>query len=68
MGWDEYKAGLEKKRDEYRVNTCFKVCDDLSYTLQRLGYINRIIRATWAQELFILMIWGSKALEEHYKV
>lgn len=35
------------------------------YTLKRIGYVDRVVRATLAQELFILNVGGPEILEKH---
>lgn len=65
MSWTEFDRKMKEKREEHTVDPRYQACDDLMYTLRRLGYVDRVIRATLARELFILHKSGPEGLEEH---
>jgi hypothetical protein len=41
------------------------LCQELSYMLKRFGFVNRVVRHSWSNELFILLVHGRRALKKH---
>lgn len=67
MSWIEFDKKMREKREEHTVDPRFEACDNLMYTLKRLGYVNRVVRHSLGYELFILHVGGPEALDGHRK-
>lgn len=67
MSWDKFQEALNAKRKEHTIDPAFEVCNNLMYTLKRLGFVD-VTRHIRARELYVLHKAGPEGLREHRQV